>query len=248
MKYFLGTLAIIAALLVGTHTANAQTAYCGTITSANHSSCCGLQQPENDTQCGTYETQQQAAAAPAGSCTNITGDDLYDQCCSDNNQKFACIQYKKNNAGTTKPVTAQQVGGGTQSTAAVNGTAANSNNISLNSSAATQQALKACTDIKFVTLLDIAIWAKCLIGSIVIPGIFTLAFAAFLWGMFKFIRSSDTKDKQDSKQFIYGGLIGLFVMVSVWGIIKILGTTLGIESTVPTLQTTSLDLKNASKK
>ena len=126
---------------------------------------------------------------------------------------------------------------GTPSTAAIN----NGNSVAAgsgsNASAADQAAVQSCSAVKFNTVIDIAIWIKCLIGAVVIPGIFSLAFLVFLWGVFKFIRSSDKTDKEDSKQFIFAGLIGLFVMVSVWGIIKILSTTLGIQSTVPMLQT-----------
>jgi hypothetical protein len=51
------------------------------------------------------------------------------------------------------------------------------------------------------------------------------------------MRADAQKDKDEGKQYIYVGLIGLFVMVSVWGILKILSTTLGISSVVPALQT-----------
>lgn len=97
--------------------------------------------------------------------------------------------------------------------------------------------LKACTAIKFVSLLDIVIWVKCIITSAVIPLIFTLAFVVFLWGIFRFISSSDKTKKEDAKNYIIWGMVGLFVMVSLWGIIKILGDTLGIQSVVPLLKT-----------
>lgn len=53
---------------------------------------------------------------------------------------------------------------------------------------------------------------------------FALAVVAFLWGMVQFIwnaRNGDSgKDMENGKQFMIWGLIGLFVMFSVWGIIK----------------------------
>lgn len=53
---------------------------------------------------------------------------------------------------------------------------------------------------------------------------FTLAVVAFLWGMVQFIwnaRSGDAgKGVENGKQFMLWGLIALFVMFSVWGIIK----------------------------
>ncbi len=100
--------------------------------------------------------------------------------------------------------------------------------------------LNACQSIQLKNVLNILIWLKCIIVVALIPLIFALAFLFFLWGVFKFMRASDVKAKQEGQKIIWLGLIGLFVMVSVWGIIKILGTTLGIESTVPMLQTTYL--------
>ncbi len=143
--------------------------------------------------------------------------------------------------------TAPQQVAGSQNTNTVNPSGSNTALATTPSTYSTTQAGTTCSSIKFKTLLDIAIWIKCIIGAVVIPGIFTLAFVVFLWGVFKFIRSSEQKDKQESKQFIYMGLIGLFVMTSVWGIIKIFATTAGIETVVPTLQTTTLDINNASK-
>ena len=100
--------------------------------------------------------------------------------------------------------------------------------------------LAQCSNIKFLSLLDILIWVKCIIVVAIIPLIFALALMFFLWGVMRFVMASDSTKKEESKKFIMAGLIGLFVMTSLWGIIKILGTTLGIESTVPLLQTSAL--------
>jgi hypothetical protein len=139
-----------------------------------------------------------------------------------------------------------QVNSGVQSVNPVNNTAT----VTTTTAPVMNSATASCNAIAFKTLLDIAIWVKCIIGAVIIPGIFSLAFVVFLWGVFKFIRSSEVKDKQESKQFIYMGLIGLFVMVSVWGIIKIAATTLGVDSSVvPALQTSDpLSTSNASQK
>lgn len=111
---------------------------------------------------------------------------------------------------------------------------------------AQSQASAQCSAIKLNSVINIMIWIKCFIVTAVIPLIFALAFMFFLWGVFKFMRASDAKAKQDSQKLIWWGLIGLFVMVSVWGIIRILGMTLGIETTVPMLQTEYLAPQNAT--
>jgi FtsH-binding integral membrane protein len=84
------------------------------------------------------------------------------------------------------------------------------------------------------------IWVKCVIVVAVIPLIFTLAFLVFLWGVLRFMYASESKDKEAAKSFIWWGLVGLFVMVSVWGILRILSDTLGLDTTVPLLQTSYL--------
>jgi hypothetical protein len=100
--------------------------------------------------------------------------------------------------------------------------------------------LKQCSAIKFKSLLDILIWVKCIILVAIIPIIFALALMFFLWGVMKFIRASDSTKKEEGRKFIIAGLIGLFVMTSLWGIISIVSTTLGTGSAVPLLQTTYL--------
>jgi hypothetical protein len=99
-------------------------------------------------------------------------------------------------------------------------------------------ALTACSKISFESLLDILIWLKCIIGAAIVPLVFTLAFLFFLWGMVMYIRGADdVKQRAEGKKFIYWGIIGLTVMVSVWGIVKIVNTTFGFGNAVPELQT-----------
>jgi hypothetical protein len=69
--------------------------------------------------------------------------------------------------------------------------------------------------------------------------------------MFGYIRdANDVKKREESKKFIYYGIIGLTVMVGVWGIVRIVTTTFGLGNTVPQLQTDCLttDKNNPCKK
>jgi hypothetical protein len=105
-----------------------------------------------------------------------------------------------------------------------------------------------CSSIKFKTVIDILIWLKCIAVAVLIPLIFAAAFVVFLWGMLKFMYANESKKREEAKKLVWWGLIGLFVMVSVWGIIKIVGTTLGIDPiAVPLLDTTYLDVNKASR-
>lgn len=79
---------------------------------------------------------------------------------------------------------------------------------------------------------DIYQLAKCILAGMVIPMIFVLAFLVFLWGVMQFIRKGDNQSKrQEGINFMWYGIVSLFVMTSVWGIVKIATTTLGVDGT-----------------
>ena len=69
-----------------------------------------------------------------------------------------------------------------------------------------------------------------LLNTVVVPVIFALAFLAFIWGMvnYFFLHGDDETKRREGKQFILWGLIGLVILFSVWGIVNILLSTLGI--------------------
>ena len=69
-----------------------------------------------------------------------------------------------------------------------------------------------------------------------IPLLVGIALVAFLWGVAKFILNADdsTKRKEGSQLMIYG-IIGLFVMLAVWGLVGILGQTFGVKTILPQL-------------
>jgi hypothetical protein len=52
-----------------------------------------------------------------------------------------------------------------------------------------------------------------------------------IWGAFTMIRSEDKRE--DAKKTIYYGVIGLFVMVSVWGLVHILDNTFQLSGQGP---------------
>lgn len=59
------------------------------------------------------------------------------------------------------------------------------------------------------------------IGLRLIPLIGSLAFLAFAWGVARFIRSTGSEtDMKKSKAFIIWGVIGMFVLATVWGIVS----------------------------
>jgi len=62
------------------------------------------------------------------------------------------------------------------------------------------------------------------------PIVVALALLYFFWGLAKYIlASSDEAKRKDGQQIMLWGVIALFVMVSVWGIVGLIGDTVGID-------------------
>jgi hypothetical protein len=60
------------------------------------------------------------------------------------------------------------------------------------------------------------------------PIVVGIALLAFFWGLAKYIFAGAEDDKVAGKKIMIWGIIALFVMISVWGIIEFIGTSLGI--------------------
>jgi len=75
-----------------------------------------------------------------------------------------------------------------------------------------------------------------------VTALLTLALLAFFWGMIKYIKSQGT-DKKEGKDIMIWGIIGLAVMVSVWGLVNLVVGTLGVNQnstiTVPQIPGTA---------
>jgi len=58
---------------------------------------------------------------------------------------------------------------------------------------------------------------------------FAVAMVVFLWGIFEFIRNpADAENRKTGQKNIMWGLIGLVIMFSAFGIIKIILATFGL--------------------
>jgi len=73
-----------------------------------------------------------------------------------------------------------------------------------------------------------------IINNVLVPLIFALAFIVFIWGVFQyFIAGGHDEEKRESgKQLMLWGIIGFFVMVSVWGLVNILRGTFNFNDTI----------------
>lgn len=68
------------------------------------------------------------------------------------------------------------------------------------------------------------------LNTIVVPLIFGLAFAVFIWGVvsYFFLHGDDETKRTEGRQFILWGIIGMVVLFSVWGLVNLMLSTLGI--------------------
>jgi hypothetical protein len=61
-----------------------------------------------------------------------------------------------------------------------------------------------------------------------------IALLVFFWGLAKFIlKANDPKANAEGKNLMIWGIIALFVMVSVWGIVAFMQRELGLPSNIP---------------
>jgi hypothetical protein len=62
----------------------------------------------------------------------------------------------------------------------------------------------------------------------------TLAIVIFFWGLIKYLWDvGGSEDKSEGLQIMMYGVIAIFVMVSIWGIIRLLQNTFQVTSTDP---------------
>lgn len=68
----------------------------------------------------------------------------------------------------------------------------------------------------------------------VVPLIMTLALIYFFWGLAKYILGAgDEEAQKGARSMMIYGVIILFVMAAVWGLVRVIGNTFGISTTNP---------------
>ena len=72
----------------------------------------------------------------------------------------------------------------------------------------------------------ITIFSKIL--GVVIPVLVSLAVVYFIWGVIQYLLMGNEEKKKKAKEAIISGLIGLFVIVSFWGIVKVITNTTNV--------------------
>ena len=92
----------------------------------------------------------------------------------------------------------------------------------------------------FTPFLALAATVTTLVGKImdilnvVVPLLIAVAVVIFLFGVVKYITAGgDEEKRKESRNVMIYGIVGLFVMVAVWGLVNVLISTFGLENTVP---------------
>ncbi len=62
-----------------------------------------------------------------------------------------------------------------------------------------------------------------------IPLLMAIALLAFFWGVVKYIwNGGDAESEKSGRSIMVAGIVGLFVMVAIWGIVGIIANTFGV--------------------
>ena len=69
------------------------------------------------------------------------------------------------------------------------------------------------------------------IVSRLIPVLVALALIYFIVGLIRFVIAADQEKREDGKSMMWWGIVALFVIVSIWGIVTYIANILGISQT-----------------
>lgn len=106
-------------------------------------------------------------------------------------------------------------------TGGVTGASLGSTSGSTSSSSSSSSSCKKPSDIG-----ELFTYALCLLGSGVVPFLIGLGLVLFLIGVVNYVRAGDNEEKrQAGRDLMIFGIVALFVMVGVWGLVKILYNT-----------------------
>ncbi len=73
-----------------------------------------------------------------------------------------------------------------------------------------------------------------LINNVAVPLLFALAFIVFIYGVFQYFIAGghDEEKRETGKSLMLWGIIGFFIMVSVWGLVNILRGTFNFDNRI----------------
>jgi mannose/fructose/N-acetylgalactosamine-specific phosphotransferase system component IID len=105
--------------------------------------------------------------------------------------------------------------------------------------AATSTTPAACTGIGAAgTSSGTLVNVLCTIGNIlnsIVPILVALGVVFFVWGVITFVIANDEEAKTRGRDRMIYGIIGLAVIVGLWGLVAILGNTFGVNNPTNTI-------------
>ena len=80
------------------------------------------------------------------------------------------------------------------------------------------------------------------VGSYVLPFLISIAVFILILGIVNYVRQGDNEEKRaEARMFILWGVISIFLMLSIWGLVNILIKTFALDNTIPSLQNNIFD-------
>ena len=66
--------------------------------------------------------------------------------------------------------------------------------------------------------------------NMIVPLLIAFAVVFFLFGLIKYVTSGDAEDKSAARSYMIWGVVAIFVMTAVWGLVALLSNTLGLQN------------------
>ncbi len=63
----------------------------------------------------------------------------------------------------------------------------------------------------------------------VIPLLITFGVIYFIWGVIQYVTAADEEKKTKARSTMISGIIGLFVIISIWGLVYLVQRTFGLQ-------------------
>mgnify|MGYP001558613358 FL=1 len=91
-----------------------------------------------------------------------------------------------------------------------------------------------CTFATDSKIQDVLNYITCFVSKSILPLIFTVAIVLFVWGIVQFfiIGSGEEAKRTQGKQFMIWGILAMAVILSLWGLVRILGSTFGLNTSI----------------
>ncbi len=80
-----------------------------------------------------------------------------------------------------------------------------------------------------------------------VPIIILIAFVEFLRGLIKYVSAGDNEEKRsEGTKFMIYGMIGFFVIVGIWGVLRIFTSTFNVSFGIPQFKSSGTNPINTS--